>query len=126
MSYPPKPKTSGRAPVYDLAFKIAVATEYLTSNLGYDKLGRKHGISPATVQYFVKWLKANHPPGPDASLPAPAAPSDELPTRSQGSLLKELKEARLHIAALQTMISTASKELGVDISKNSGARQSDK
>jgi transposase-like protein len=133
MSYPQKPKTRGRDPVYDAAFKIAVATEYLTSTLGYERLGRKHGIPPATVQYFVKWLKANHPHGRDdqpvTSQPDGSHPGDRgqnIGSPEASSLRKELKEARLHIAALQTLISTASKELGVDISKNSGAKQSNK
>lgn len=115
-------KQRGRDPVYDAAFKIAVATEYLTGPLGYLKLAQKHNLpSAATVRFFVRWYKANYPT-------ATAATNDAETVTDSGtadqSLAGELKAARLKIAALETMISAASKELGIDIAKKAGAKQS--
>ena len=116
-------KQRGRDPVYDAAFKIAVATEYLTGSLGYLKLARKHNLpSAATVRFFVKWYKTNY------STTARDNETDTADNQDAASpdqsMVEELKAARLKIAALETMISIASKELGIDITKKAGAKQS--
>ena len=38
LSYMSSTQNEGREPIYDSAFKIAIAREYLTSDLGYGKL----------------------------------------------------------------------------------------
>lgn len=115
-------KQRGREPVYEAALKIAVASEYLSGPLGYLKLAKKYNLpAAATARAFVKWYKANY---------STTGLSNDVETDNQDvgdsdpGLLEELKAARLKIAALETMISVASKELGIDITKKAGAKQS--
>jgi|SRR6476646_11151179 len=128
MNKPTKGKKVGRDATYDEAFKIAVATEYLNGELGYQKLAKKYKLpSGTTVSHFVDWYKRNYPNpvegtvdrAKDSSAPNPLARSAK-----EATLQKELEDARLKIAALETMISIARKEFGIDILKRPGAKQS--
>lgn len=116
----------GRAPIYEAALKIKVAREYLTGNLGYGRLADKYSLpSPATVRFFVKWYKANYPQ--PALVTQPATSTDQpAPDPSDKPVLKELQLARLKIAGLEMLIQTASKELGIDITKKAGTKPSSK
>lgn len=115
-----KPKKQGKPVIHDPAFKIAVAREYFTSPLGVKKLAEKYSLrSGATVRFFVRWYKEKYPDGVITSeIPDP----DSAVTGKD----KNIKEANLKIAALQMLIEQASKELGVDLVKKFGAKQSKK
>ena len=123
-----KPKRSGRPPVYDNALKIAVAREYLSSDMGYERLAARYSLpSSTTVRLFVTWYRKHY--GSDeasATLTAPGTTADGPALPLPGTTLalqKELEEAQLKIAALQTLIEIASKQTGIDILKKRGARQ---
>lgn len=107
-------KQRGGEPIHHASFKIAVAREYLTTSLGYIKLAKKYSLSPATVQYFVKWYRHKYPDGMIAGY-------------GDGNLQQdvdsELKEARLKVTALEMLIENAGKELGVDLVKKFGTKQ---
>ena len=115
-----KPKKQGKPVIYDPAFKIAVAREYLTSVLGVKKLAEKYGLrSGATVRFFVKWYKEKYPNGiTEQEFSRSGEPVVEID--------KDLKEANLKIAALQMLIEEASKELGIDLVKKFGTKRSKK
>lgn len=109
----------GRIPIHEAGFKIAVAREYLTSNLGYGQLASKYGLKLTTVRFFVKWYKDQYP-----LLESDAEPqSEKEPSANDISLQKQLKEANLKITALEMLIENAHKELGVDIIKKPGTKQ---
>ena len=114
------PNKQGRAPIYESSLKIAVAREYLTSNLGYGKLAQKYGLnSPSVVREFVKWYNKRYPQGHEQQ----PQPGLEVKSREmQGD--KALQEANLKIEALETLIEIAQKELGIDIVKKFGTKQS--
>lgn len=111
MKLPEKRKSAGK---YADQLKLAIAREYLNSELGYKGLGKKYDIPSATVQDFVRWHRRKYP--------------DDVIEPSATPLVKdkELEEANLKITALQMMIEIASKELGVDLVKKFGTRQSKK
>ena len=112
-------KKAGGPQVYDSALKIAVAREYLTSHLGYSKVGKKYGISADTVKYIVKWYRKN-----SLTLEASAQPAEDSHTDlSPLELARQLKEANLKITALEMLYENASKEAGFDILKKLGAKQ---
>ena len=115
-----QPKKQGNTPLYETSFKVAIAREYLTSNLGYRGLGKKYNIPPTTVADFIKWYRNR-----SVDIAIDANPSLLAPTTQEDkSLEKQLKEANLKIAGLEMLIEIAGKELGVDIVKKLGAKQS--
>jgi transposase-like protein len=110
----------GGQSIYDNSLKIAVARDYLNSELGYGKLGEKYGLAGKTVRHFVRWYKAHY----DVQVSLP----QQAPVTSSGPevelLRKQLEEANLKVAALEIMMEIAKKELGVDIVKKFGTKQS--
>lgn len=131
-----KRRRSGKPPIYDEALKIAVVHEFKTGLLGETLLARKFGLpSKQTVRHFRKWYEAHYPD--QTTSPEPLSSPAVIPVqqtvglspdteKANKDLSKALELAQLKIVALQTMISIASKELGVDIAKKHGAKQSDK
>ena len=112
-----KIKKQGQPNIYENSLKIAIAREYLTTDLGCGRLGSKYGLKGDTVQYFVKWYKAKYPDG--------IVPED-IPSLKHSDSDKALKEANLKIAALELLIENAGKELGIDLVKKHGTKQSRK
>ena len=107
MKKPSKRKYAGK---YDPRLKIAIAREYLTSDLGYKGLGIKYNIPPTSIAVFIKWYRDKYPDGI---------------VESSGAAVehKPVDEANLKITALEMLIENASKELGIDLVKKFGTRQ---
>ena len=123
----------GRPIIYESHFKIALAREYLTGNLGYKALAKKYGIEEYhTVRHFVRWYKKHYPQQEqeEASVPQredrPTTEAVASQPDNNKQLSKELREANLKIAGLEMLIENAQKELGVDIVKKSGTKPSHK
>lgn len=117
LSYMSLQQKQGREPIYDPALKIAVAREYLTSSLGYGRLAKKYGLKISTVSFFVRWYKENY-----EHLKAKDEAEKPPKPQQQG----QLHDANLKITALELLIENASKELGVDLVKKFGTKQSPK
>jgi transposase-like protein len=114
----------GRDPIHDNILKIAVAREYLSSDLGYKKLSIKYDLpGPSTVQHFVKWYKANYPTGVPSVQPEQQA-EQPITTSEVENLRKQLQQANLKVAAWEMLLENAGKELGVDIVKKFGTKRS--
>ncbi len=107
---------------YPPDLKIAIAREYLSSDLGYGALGVKYGYSAITIVHFVKWYRDHYPGDPVAKAPSSAVAD----TPEDKAVSKQLTEANLKITALEMLIQNASKELGVDLVKKHGTKQSPK
>ncbi len=110
-------KKQGSPPKYETSFKVALAREYLTGNLGYGNLGKKYGVPAVTIVYFVKWYKGRY--SDMSTVPQADGPEQCV----DKPLEKQLQEANLKIAGLEMLIEIAGKELGVDIVKKLGAKQ---
>ena len=111
----------GRPVIYENSLKIAVAREYLTSQLSYGNLAAKYNLRLDTIRHFVKWYKARYPDGDDQR------PIESIAGSSPGiNKDQELDKAHLKIAGLEMLIETAQKELGIDIVKKYGTKQSTK
>ena len=114
----------GSPPKFDNAFKIAVAREYLTSDQSAYGLAKKYNLQGhQTVQWFVKWYKKHY--DWDGQMEDKSMNGSPSPGSDQ-QLAKQVKEANLKIAGLEMLIEIASKELGVDIIKKPGTKQSSK
>lgn len=91
--------------------------DYEEKGLSYRTLGKKYGIGFSTARRIVM---ANQKKRDE---PKQAGQSADLPDDT-GLLKEELRKARLKIELQDLMIDIAGKELGVDIRKKSGTRQS--
>lgn len=107
---------------YPPDLKIAIAREYLSSDLGYGALGVKYGYSAITIVHFVKWYRDHYPGDPGSITPSSTAAD----TKEDKAVSKQLAEANLKITALEMLIQNASKELGVDLVKKLGTKRSAK
>lgn len=115
-----KMKKEGRTLLYATDFKIAICREYLTSSLGYGKLAVKYNLKNGdTVKSMVKWYRAKYP-----DIPVESSVQQVESITPSSTTDKQLKEAHLKIVALELLIANASKELGVDIVKKLGTKQS--
>ena len=72
--------------IYENSLKVAIAREYLTSDLGCGKLGAKYNLSLNTIRHFVRWYRAKYPDG--------VVPEQTIPPK-QSNTDKALKEANL-------------------------------
>lgn len=118
MEKPRKGSKGGRLTIYDDSFKIAVARDYYTGDLSMLQVARKHGIEEKTMYYFVRWYKSHQLQVSEE----PQSSSEQQ--RIPDTLLKELAAAKLKITALELLLSNAEREMGVDIVKKSGTKQS--
>ncbi len=81
-------------------------------------LGKKYGISHTRIYRMIKSNQKKQPGQKPEGLPEEAMPDDIK------SLKEALRKERLKTELLNAVIDIASKELGVDIRKKSGTRQS--
>lgn len=114
-----KNKKGGKE-TYDPLMKIAIAREYLTTNLSYLELADKYGLTTDTVNHIMRWYKKHYP-----DIKASSDKADEQPSGATNAELQNaLKEANLKILAFEMLIETARKEEGIDILKKPGTKQS--
>ena len=113
------PKKQHKPVVYEPSFKIAIAREYLTSTLGYGGMAKKYNLRNGdVVKTFVRWYKEKYVEGiKDSTI------TSEPDMISPG---KEVKELQLKVTALEMLIENAGKELGMDLVKKFGTKQSGK
>ena len=90
------------------------------NGLSYRTLGKKYGEAISTLHAMINKKPKK---GRQARAIPPAAEQD--PAADVQALKEELRKARLMIELQDLMIDIASKELGVDIRKKPGTRQSE-
>jgi transposase-like protein len=107
------PKKRKRTSKYDPKLRIAIAQEYLNTDMGYGSLSKKYGIAASTIKDFITWYNQKYTTG----IEVPVGDALEV-TNSGGQTDSDLK-----VIALQLLIENASKELGVDLVKKFGTKQ---
>ena len=90
-------KKQGKTPLYETSFKVAVAREYLTGNLGYGGLAKKYSMPAPTVAYFVKWYGKRSPDAAIDTVLLAVTPQEDRPLENR------LREANLKIAGLEML-----------------------
>jgi Mor family transcriptional regulator len=100
--------------------EVQLINEWLTKGTSYRKLASKYGCSLSHVGRMMKRQKRKQEE--DQAIMV-AAEVDDLPDDVK-ALKKALREERIKNELLNSVIEIASKELGVDIRKKSGTRQS--
>jgi transposase-like protein len=118
---------------YPKSLKRKIAAEYLQGKFSYAVAAEEYGLKDKlVVKEFVKWYKKilyleQMDKDKQAKEPPKQATSSGSPTKEQlHSLEQQLEEARLKVAALETLIDVAEQELKVDIRKKSGTKPSNK
>ena len=106
--------------------KESIITEYLTSEISFRELGKKHAIDFRMIHKWVQRYKGKMKSKPDKpkKIKLPLDTS-ELPTDVK-TLQTELRKARLLNEVLTEVINIAEEELGRPILKKSGTKQSRK
>ena len=107
------PEKRKRTSKYDAKLRIAIAQEYLSTDLGYGSLAKKYGIAASTIKDFITWYKQKYTEGMEVP------PAEALQVISS----EEQKDSDLKVIALQLLIENASKELGIDLVKKFGTKQ---
>lgn len=115
----PKKQIGGRSPIYENSFKIAVARDYLTGQVGMSEIGKKYNLVASQVRWMVRWYQKEYG---DQALSGDLQ-VENPPIEDTSDLSRELHLANLKIAGLEIMMEIASKELGFDIRKKPGAKQ---
>jgi len=108
------PKKRKRQSKYDAQLKIAIAQEYLSTDLGISAVGKKYNIAQSTIRDFVTWYQNKY----NGELVTSSDQQDEVVKKDHPH-----SESDLKVIALQMLIENASKELGVDIVKKFGTKQ---
>lgn len=123
-------KSSGRKSQFSDGQRVAIAQDYLSSNLSQSEIGSKYGTGKKVVESIVRWYKKHHDSGACISSPQPSAAVAPIVSTAELSVLKgkeqELDDARLKIQALELLIANAGKELGIDLIKKPGTKPSAK
>jgi len=121
-----KNNKDGKPAIYESSFKIMVAREYLSSNLGYGALAKKYNLPAGhTVTYFVKWYKSKYAETQGNELSKEPENNPDSSSEIE-DLRKQLQLANLKVAGWELLMENAHKELGIDIVKKFGTKQSGK
>ena len=100
--------------------EVQLINEWSTKGTSYRKLASKYGFSLSHVGRMIRRQKQKQE---EEQVMAVTNQVDDLPDDVK-ALKKALREERIKNELLKSVIDIASKELGVDIRKKSGARQS--
>jgi transposase len=115
---------------YDLAFMRKVVQDYLDGDQSTKEVAARYGISGDIRSWLQRYRKGL---APFNEVPSPIMATDnkELSQQEQSDfqkqneeLVKKLTLANLKISGLELMIDIAEDELGIDIRKKSGTKQS--
>ena len=109
---------------YSKSFKLDVARYYVTSDLTLCQVGEIFNVSHQNVSTWVQEFSS------DLSAEKIIAPMTEEEKKDMDALVKQIEALKkkaeydgMKIFALETMVDLAKSELGIDLRKNSGAKQ---
>ena len=114
----------GRNPKYDISLKRKVAKEYLEGDQSTTQIGQNFNVPH---NYVTRWAKefsselaedVNNLPMTEQEQKDVAALQKQME-----ALKKKLEYEQMKNFALETMVDLAKSELGIDLRKNSGAKQ---
>jgi len=108
------------------SLKKHIVARYLTGSVSYRKLQAEYGFNISTIH---SWVQQHHygmskPVIKKVLKAQPGAAIEEVMPTDVKALQAELRKARLHNKVLSAVIDIAEEELGVDIRKKYGTRQS--
>jgi ribosome-binding protein aMBF1 (putative translation factor) len=102
--------------------KMMIIQDHELEGLSYRNLAEKYGINRTDIHRIVMSKMSKNIQKPQ--LPPQAEKAEASLPDDVNELKKALRDARLTIELQELMLDIASKELGVDIRKKSGTKQS--
>jgi hypothetical protein len=100
--------------------RVLLIREYESGGIGYRTLAKKYGTSLSSVARMIVGSKTNHLKG---VVVQPEIEEDNLPDDIK-ILKQEIRKLKLKVELQDIIIDISSKELGVDLRKKRGSRQS--
>lgn len=117
-------RQKGRNPKYDISLKRKVAQAYLEGNQSTTQIGIIFNVSHQEVSRWAKQFSSELAQEPIATFMTEQEQKDlELLKKQNEALKKKLEYEQMKNFALETMVDLAKSELGIDLRKNSGAKQ---
>lgn len=114
----------GRKSGYDLSFRRMVAKQYIDGDQSFAEVAMEHDIKRSYVQVWVKKFSCELRAEPIIVAMTEQEEKEVAALKKQiESLKKKLEFEQMRNFALETMADLAKSELGIDIRKNSGAKQ---
>lgn len=114
----------GRVSAYDIVFRRNVAKQYTEGNQSLLEVASQNGVK---IHHVKSWVKQFSGELAEEMVIRPMTEQElkdvEALRKQNDALQKKLKHEQMKNFALETMIDLAKTELGVDIRKNSGAKQ---
>jgi transposase len=110
---------------YDSAFKRKVAMDYVTGDRSIHQLSRIYNIPNQNISRWVKEYSSELVEEESKITPMTAEEQKDFEAlkKQNEALKKKLDYEHMRNFALETMIDLAKTELGIDLRKNSGAKQ---
>jgi transposase-like protein len=105
--------------------RLALVSEYLSSDISYRALGEKYGINYRQIHSWVKAAQSGQPC--ELTSPAPVASNKEEQesTATEIAYLRtELRKSELHKAVLEEMLKLSEELTGIDLRKKFGTKRS--
>jgi transposase-like protein len=130
----PPPKGRKRKPgkwfKYDFAFMRKVVYDYLDGYQSMHEVAKRYNINRGCLMGWIIRQREGKEPFDKVSLSEmiteqPQTTANEDFQKQNEELIKKLAEANLKITGLEIMIDIAEEQLGIDIRKKSGAKQSE-
>ena len=116
----------GRRSKHDISFKRNVANEYRNGDLSLPQLAKKYNVRFQAihewVQEFSSEIALNVEENVDLMTESEQKDLDQL-KKQNAVLKKKLDHEQMRNFALETMIDLAKEQMGIDLRKNSGAKQ---
>jgi transposase-like protein len=112
---------------YGQAFRDQVARDYESGDLSYSQVAEKYGLpSKDLPKWWVRCYRKNAEIEPVEVLPMTEKEKQEYKAlrMENARLKKRLEDAELRALAFDTMIDVAEEQLGVEIRKKPGTKQS--
>ena len=109
---------------YDIAFKRRVANDYINGDRSLKQLGQIYNVRFQAISDWAKEFSSELSQTRKAIVVTDQEQNETTELQKQLEILKaKLEYEQMKNFALETMIDLAKSELGVDLRKNSGAKQ---
>jgi len=111
---------------YDISFRRSIAKQYVEGNKSMPEIALENGLSKSLVKSWVKQFSSELALPKEiivSAMTEEEAKDMELLKKQNEALKQNLDYERMKNFALETMIDLAKEEIGVDLRKNSGAKQ---